>query len=156
MLMMEIEIIIDTEIKIKTLPCNNCKEPQLTELDLKNHMISCSKTKEEITLEEDQNKDENSNDAPSKKKISKRAKKGIENLMSCNFCDKGIPLSSLTSHIDKVHCNLNDLKCKICFKSFEGIGGLRSHIRHFHLGIKNVKCNHCPKSFTSNSVLKNM
>ena len=75
MLMMEIEIIIDTEIKIKTLPCNNCKEPQLTELDLKNHMISCSKTKEEITLEEDQNKDENSNDATRKKENFKMREK---------------------------------------------------------------------------------
>ena len=118
MLMMEIEIINNTEInaKIKTLPCENCKEPQLTELDLKNHFISCSKTKEEITLEEDQSKDETSDKAPSKKKSSKRKKEGIENFITCNFCDKEIPLPSLTCHIDKVHSNVKDLQCKICSK----------------------------------------
>ena len=63
MWIMDIEIINDTEIntKIKTHPCDNCKEPQLTKLDLKNHMKSCSKIKEEITIEEDQNKDEKGN-----------------------------------------------------------------------------------------------
>ena len=149
--MMDIEIINDNEInnKIKTHPCENCKEPQLTELDLKNHMKSCSKIKEEITIEEDQNKDEKG-----KKNSSKRKKEGTKNLISCNFCDKDIPLPILTSHIDKVHSNLENFQCKICSKSFKGIGGMRKHVRHVHLGIKNVKCNHCPKSFASNSVLK--
>ena len=70
--MMDIEIINDNEInnKIKTHPCENCKEPQLTELDLKNHMISCAKTKEEITIDEDQNKNNSSDKILCKKNQS--------------------------------------------------------------------------------------
>ena len=50
---MDVEIINDSEIdsRIRIHPCENCKEPQLTELDLRNHLLTCNKKEQDISFE---------------------------------------------------------------------------------------------------------
>ena len=50
---MDVEIINDSEIdsRIRIHPCENCKEPKLTELDLRNHLLTCKNEEQENSLE---------------------------------------------------------------------------------------------------------
>ena len=157
-LMMDIEILNDAEInsKIKTYLCDICKENQLTELDLKNHKISCPKIKEENKQQDNQTKHQNDH-TKFQNARSKRNKKGIELLKSCYFCDNQITPTDLKSHIDKFHLDKDDYHCKICSKTFKVIKSLRRHIIEVHFGIRNIKyikCDHCPKSFVTSAVLR--
>ena len=45
----DVEIIINSEIEssIRIHPCMNCKEPQLTEIDLRNHLLTCIKEEQD-------------------------------------------------------------------------------------------------------------
>ena len=45
--MMDVEIVEDSEIdaRLQIHQCSNCNERQLTELDLRNHLLSCQKAR---------------------------------------------------------------------------------------------------------------
>ena len=52
---MDVEIIDNSDFDARLIVhrCSNCNEPQLTELDLRNHLLSCQKAKEESIIELD-------------------------------------------------------------------------------------------------------
>ena len=53
--MMDAEIIEDSEsdARLQINECSYCNQRQLTELDLRNHLLSCQKAKEENVIELD-------------------------------------------------------------------------------------------------------
>ena len=80
---MEVEIIESSDIRIHK--CNNCNEAQLSELDLRNHLLSCVKSEQECT---DEYIEETTIDKPYK----------------CNLCDNEFAsANTLRRHLKTIH-----------------------------------------------------
>ena len=98
---MDVEIINDSKISstIKIYPCAICKEPQLSELDLRNHLLTCVKEETNVSVEDNGNN-------------SKRSYK-------CIFCGKRLSSASklkshnFDEHQDKDVTNTKMIKMKM-------------------------------------------
>ena len=162
---MEVKVIESSEIRIHK--CYNCNEPQLSELDLKNHLLSCVKAEQEI--DDDEYTEETTIDKPYKCNLCDNEFASASNLrrhlkrihretkqIECDICGMKIAVQLVNLHKSKVHGNigLNNFECDICQGKFKSLGNLKHHFSRKHDKAKNFKCDICDQDFHSPGELK--
>ena len=155
--MMDVEIINNSEndVTIQTHQCNHCNEHQLSELDLRNHLMSCLKAEEiiiEINDDDDVDHENVSEETLPKAHVTKVGEKNFK----CDTCAQSfISKSNAVSHFNRIHLGIIKIaKYPQCDKSLSSINKLKSHVKRKHGTGKIFECNVCGKKFSQSDDLK--
>ena len=181
--MMDVEIVKNSEddATIQTHQCPNCSEAQISELDLRNHLLSCLKSEETIIEinDDDENGSRETLLCPSVTKIGeknfecdncgqiyttkpravshfKRVHLGMT--FKCHLCEKDLSRKEkLELHLKRVHATMKPFECNVCGKIFSQSDKLRDHENKRHKSkVTNIfECDICQKKLTSSDYLKN-
>ena len=124
---MEVEIIENSEIRIHK--CIHCNETLLSELDLRNHLLSCVKAEQE---DDDECTEKDTIDKPYK----------------CNLCDNEFASeSTLRRHLERIHGETKQIECDICDMKFaeQCINVHKSKAHGYNADLSNFDCDICQK-----------
>ena len=141
---METKIIVNFESRLHH--CSHCNEPQLSELDLKNHMLSCVKEEENINQPNDM-----ADNLPSSN-VTKFGEKHFK----CDTCTQSFTSRpNAVSHFNRVHLGIvNSVKCNLCDKELSSSVKLKAHMHRMHKEREKIECNLCGKYFPELDYLK--